>query len=227
MLSGCEHLTALNHAFASIHVSQWCGLKKVQIRMKRWHSKKHIASENFLDVRVLFSRFRNDESNRRNLRSGTGSDGRWSRKSCCLSIVSRNSSWVVGEGELPDHGESWVRGKEEERWVGIGQRLRALYGNYGWSKRQKKIVYDSAIGLRSSEKLSDSESGGIAKESQRQSFGAKRNETQKKRHNLGNGTNMCKRNGGICLIVEVFDTSFYGYPVYSILTCFAHGALAY
>jgi len=75
MLSGCEHLTALNHAFASVHVSQRCGLKKVQIRMKRWHSKKHIASENFLDVRVLFSRFRNDESNRTNLRSGTGNEG--------------------------------------------------------------------------------------------------------------------------------------------------------
>ena len=34
-------------------------------------------------------------------------------------------------------------------------------------------------------------------------FDAKRRETQKKVHKLGNGINMCKRNGGICLIVEV------------------------
>ena len=34
-------------------------------------------------------------------------------------------------------------------------------------------------------------------------FDAKRRETQKKVHKLGNGINMCKRNGGICLILEV------------------------
>ena len=34
--------------------------------------------------------------------------------------------------------------------------------------------------------------------------GAKRCERQKKAHKFGNGTNICKRIGGICLIVEVW-----------------------
>jgi len=39
--------------------------------------------------------------------------------------------------------------------------------------------------------------------------GAKRLKTQKKRHKLGNRTNMCKQNGGICLIVEVYSSKCY------------------
>ena len=41
-------------------------------------------------------------------------------------------------------------------------------GKYGRSKRQRKFIYESVIGLRSSEQRTDLETGGIAKESQRQ-----------------------------------------------------------
>jgi len=40
-------------------------------------------------------------------------------------------------------------------------------GKCGRSKRQKKFIYESIIGLRSSEQRSDLEIGGIAKESRR------------------------------------------------------------
>jgi len=61
------------------------------------------------------------------------------------------------------------------------------------SKRQKRNGAKVGFGSRRDRQ-------GVAKT---KGLGAKRRETQKERHKLGNRANMCKRNGGICLIVEV------------------------
>jgi len=85
-------------------------------------------------------------------------------------------------------------------------RLRTLYGGLRRSERQKrmnKIGHLSKIEWANTRFGNGRDCQGVVKT---KGLGAKMYRKQKKRHKLGNGTNMCKRIGGICLIVEVYKS---------------------